>query len=161
MRESNYVLLRPLLTTHCRCRWLFSITLNETHTHTFVRTPLDKGSVQRCSLNLSQHNICNRQYPCPCGRMKLFMLVISCTNSLRWQPNFDRHPVWRLTKKIFCSLKNHVVTIWYAASWQAFCKSRLHCQEIKRKWAIKVSYLNDNSKIPLLHYGPNYVFFVK
>ena len=51
------------LPTQCRCGRLLLhvITLNDTHTHTLGRTPLDKGSDRRGDLNLTAHSIHKRQ----------------------------------------------------------------------------------------------------
>jgi hypothetical protein len=57
----------PLLPIHCRCRRLLLqlITLNDTHTHTLGRTPLDEGPARRRDLYLKTHNIQTRQTSMP------------------------------------------------------------------------------------------------
>ena len=53
----------PFQHNHFRCRGLLFhlITLSNTHTHTFVRTSLDKGSARRIDLYLTTHTIHKRQ----------------------------------------------------------------------------------------------------
>jgi hypothetical protein len=57
-------LVRPLLPTYCRYRWLLLQLITFRHTHTIGWTPLDEGSALRRHLYLTTPNTHNR-YPCP------------------------------------------------------------------------------------------------
>ena len=55
-------LVLPLLLTHCRCWFIVAPDhLNDTHTHTHGKTPLDEGSARRRELYLTPHNTYKRQ----------------------------------------------------------------------------------------------------
>jgi len=59
----------PCIPTHCRCSWLLwhLVTLNDTHTHTFGRIPLDEGSVRHRELITHKNSSYERRTPMPRG----------------------------------------------------------------------------------------------
>jgi len=52
--NTEFFLVRPFLSTHCRCGGLLSHLITQTHTHTLDRTSLDEGLARRRYLYL--HN---------------------------------------------------------------------------------------------------------
>jgi len=59
-------LVWPLLPTPCRCTGLLLhlITPNDTHTHTFGRTPLDEGSARRRTSTWQRTTFTRHKLPC-------------------------------------------------------------------------------------------------